>query len=245
MREILEFEKYDLSPSRKAILANQSIPPSSTLTPRIQNLIEQASDIFIEAAEPCGIVADISLHDFAIVYEGEGFNDDITPVQQIYPFSDDLALFAVTLGNDISEHIDALFEKKEFALASMLDSVASAGADKLAHVAEQYFCNFLEEQRVRSAQTGVMRYSPGYCGWHISGQKMLFEFLKPEDIGITLLESFLMKPLKSITGILIAAKKAIHVITPRFPCCEQCKSRSWEQRIKKLFTDNGDACKEE
>jgi hypothetical protein len=89
-----------------------------------------------------------------------------------------------------------------------------------------------------------MRYSPGYCGWHISGQKMLFQFLRPEEIGISLLESFLMKPLKSVTGVLIAGKKTVHVFKPEFPFCSECKDHSCQQRIKALFTDSGDACKE-
>lgn len=245
MREILQFEKYEITPSTDAVLLNQSIPPSGHVPKRIQGLLEQANEIFLSAAQPRGIIADISLHDFAIVYEGEGFNEDVTPVQQIYPHADNLALFAVTLGETISERIDALFDKREFALASMLDSVASAGADRIAHIMERRFCNYLNELKVRTAQTGIMRYSPGYCGWHISGQKMLFEFLKPEEIGIGLLESFLMKPLKSITGVLIAAKKTVHVFTPRFPFCDQCKSHSCEQRIKALFTDDKDACRED
>ncbi len=245
MRKILQFENYELSPLKEAILSNQSIPPDKQLPQKIQELLEQATDLFLETAEPRGLIADISLHDFAIIYEGEGFNEDITPVQHMYPLADNLALFAVTLGERISEKIDGLFEKNEFALASMLDSVASAGADGIAHIAEQRFCNYLDEQKVRTAQTGVMGYSPGYCGWHISGQRKLFEFLKPEEIGMGLLESFLMKPLKSITGVFIAGKKTLHVITPHFPFCGQCKSHSCEQRIKALFTDEEDPCRED
>jgi hypothetical protein len=243
MKEILQFEKYEISPSRAEILSNQSIPLNSQLPPKTEKLIEQATDIFLDAAEPRGLIADISLHDFAIVYEGEGFNEDITPVQHIYPLADNLALFAVTVGEPVSERIDDLFERKEFAMASMLDSVASAGTDSISHLAERHLCAFLNEQKVRTAETGIMAYSPGYCGWHISGQKKLFEFLKPEEIGITLLESFLMKPLKSITGVIIAANKTVHVFTPRFPFCNECKSRSCVQRIKALFTDEEDACK--
>ncbi len=243
MRKILQIDEQEISPAVTSILANQSIPANATLTPKIEHLVEQAKALYLDIAEPRGIIGDISLHDFAIVYEGEGFNDDITPVQHIYPFADNLALFAVTVGEVVSSRIDELFENKEFAMASMLDSVASAGADRLAYLAARQFCAFLKEERIVTAQTGILAYSPGYCGWHISGQKMLFEFINPGEIGITLLPSFLMKPLKSITGVLIAAKKTTHVFIPRFPACEECKDRSCQKRIKALFTDEGDICK--
>ena len=61
---------------------------------------------------------------------------------------------------------------------------------------------------------GVLRYSPGYCGWHVSGQINLFNTLTPEKIGITLGESCLMNPLKSVSGVLVAGPPNIHISTP-------------------------------
>ena len=64
---------------------------------------------------------------------------------------------------------------------------------------------------------GVLRYSPGYCGWHISGQRRLFAHLRPERIGITLHDSYLMEPLKSVSGVLIAGAKEIHAFADTYP----------------------------
>ena len=65
----------------------------------------------------------------------------------------------------------------------------------------------------------MLRYSPGYCGWHITGQKMLHENLQSRDIGITLTEAFSMKPMKSMSGVIISFKPSIHDFNNNYPFC--------------------------
>jgi len=65
------------------------------------------------------------------------------------------------------------------------------------------------------------------------------EFLKPAEIGITLLDSYLMTPLKSISGVLLTGKKEIHIIKDDYPFCSQCKTHSCQQRIRTLFPELG------
>ena len=51
------------------------------------------------------------------------------------------------------------------------------------------------------------RFSPGYCGWNIKGQKELFSLLPENYCKISLTNSFLMNPVKSISGIIGIGKK--------------------------------------
>ncbi|MCK7538940.1 MAG: hypothetical protein MZV63_52410 [Marinilabiliales bacterium] len=44
------------------------------------------------------------------------------------------------------------------------------------------------------------RFSPGYCGWDVAEQHKLFSFFKDNFCGITLTESALMNPVKSVSG---------------------------------------------
>lgn len=46
------------------------------------------------------------------------------------------------------------------------------------------------------------RYSPGYCEWHVGGQRSLFSLLDDNRTGVTLTESCLMQPIKSVSGII-------------------------------------------
>ena len=46
------------------------------------------------------------------------------------------------------------------------------------------------------------RFSPGYCGWDVADQHKLFSFFKDNFCGITLTESALMNPIKSVSGLI-------------------------------------------
>jgi len=80
----------------------------------------------------------------------------------------------------------------------------------------------------------VLGYSPGYCGWHISGQRRLFERLGPGEIGISLNDSCLMRPLKSVSGVLVAGAAPIHRFRPEFTCCAECATRLCVPRMRSV-----------
>jgi len=46
------------------------------------------------------------------------------------------------------------------------------------------------------------RYSPGYCGWPVSDQHILFSLFPEGFCGIELNGSALMTPLKSVSGVI-------------------------------------------
>jgi hypothetical protein len=51
------------------------------------------------------------------------------------------------------------------------------------------------------------RYSPGYCGWSVGEQQKLWKFLPEKYCGISLTESSLMLPIKSVSGIIGLGKQ--------------------------------------
>lgn len=50
-------------------------------------------------------------------------------------------------------------------------------------------------------------YSPGYCGWKLTEQRLLFSLLPDSPCGITLTDSCLMLPIKSVSGIIALGEK--------------------------------------
>jgi len=46
------------------------------------------------------------------------------------------------------------------------------------------------------------RFSPGYCGWDVAEQHKLFSFFKDNFCAITLTDSALMNPIKSVSGLI-------------------------------------------
>jgi cobalamin-dependent methionine synthase I len=181
------------------------------------------------------MLKDIPYDDFHKVYEGQCLNAEDTPVPKIALQAEALALFAITLGRAIHDEINTLLGSRELALGSMLDSVASAGAEQAADMVETRFLRSLINRGLVDEKSVVMRYSPGYCGWHVSGQKKLFEYLQPGKIGIDLNDSYLMEPLKSVSGVLIAGSKEIHFIEDNYPFCSECKTHSCQERMAALL----------
>jgi hypothetical protein len=235
MNEILTLAPDEFVPPQDAVLENQGIPADKPLSPEIDTLFRAALALLNEVAAPAGILREVSQPDFERIYHGEGRNEASTPVGDIFPKAADLALFAVTLGKRISQAIDERFKSNDLALGAMLDSAASAGADQLGEALERRYVNLLIQTGRATSDTGVLRYSPGYCGWHISGQKKLFEYLHPEQIGISLRDSFLMEPLKSISGVLIAGPQYLHIIRKPYPACGECKNESCRRRVPTML----------
>jgi hypothetical protein len=230
VREILELEVAEVVPGRTAVLASQGIPRGAELPPLVRTLFDRAMESFEELAAPRAVLQSISLSAFAEVYEGEGNNAPETPLAGIYPAADHLALFAATAGAELSAEIGRLFDEGELAAAVMLDSVASEGAEILAARIAELFASRLASESA-GGRTAVLPYSPGYCGWHVSGQRRLFGVLEPEEIGITLNASCLMQPLKSVSGVLVAGAPSIHDFDDAFDFCAQCTTRECRGRI--------------
>jgi len=232
MREIVKISSDATEPDREDVLRMQGIPMDKKPSENTVHLFEKSMELYRTYAQPMGIVSEISIPAFEVVYTGEALNEESTPLDEIFRKADNLALFAVTIGEPVIEEIDELFKSNEYALGSMLDATASAGTEKAADVLEKHFFDFLEKKAETNSATTILRYSPGYCGWHVSAQKQLFRYLHPEDIGITLLDSFLMRPLKSISGVFVAGKREIHVFGDSYPFCRHCETHSCRERIR-------------
>jgi hypothetical protein len=235
MRKILRFPVEKVTPSVEAILRAQGIAGNSTVDDRILRIAKKAVSAYENLAVPIGIIMGISKKDFRDVFAGEGNNESNAPLGSIYESSNDLALFAVTIGNQICSEISALFEARDFASGSMLDSAASEGADMTAEALELSYRDILTGGKRYNRSIGIMRFSPGYCGWHISAQQKLFEFLRPGEIGIELNDSFLMTPIKSVSGVIVAGRKEIFAFDDAFDFCAECNDRSCRDRIRTMM----------
>ncbi|HUU06071.1 MAG TPA: vitamin B12 dependent-methionine synthase activation domain-containing protein [Patescibacteria group bacterium] len=226
---MIDFPLSCLQPQEAAVYTALGLKSGSRPSSRSSVLLQQALELFKTCSEPLGLSEAIGKDEFADVFSGQGRNAPDPPLQKIFPRADSLLLFAFTLGPRISEEIKRLFASDDFALGSVLDAVASLAADQAGRVAEEW----VERQAAGQKNGALPRaflYSPGYCGWHISAQEKLFARLRPEKIGITLNESFLMTPLKSISGVLVAGPAVIHQFSEVYPFCAHCKSPTCRER---------------
>jgi hypothetical protein len=193
-------------------------------------VLETALEAVAALARPAAVVQDVSADEFRSVHVGDGRNDSATPLAEIFPRAVRLALFAATLGEPLSFEIQRLFDQGDLATAVMLDAAASAAAEQMVELLELEY----SETAGLKPRAGVLAYSPGYCGWHVSGQRALFEALQPAEAGITLNDSCLMRPLKSVSGVLVAGPPEIHDFDDDYPCCSACTTRECRDRIARI-----------
>ena len=190
---------------------------------------EDARDELASTLAPAGVLDNLDPGEFADIYSGQGFNAPETPLPLIFPRAEQLSLFAVTCGQAVCDRIRDLFNANDYPLGAALDAGASLAADQAAQVAQDKFTRTLE------GRLGVLRYSPGYCGWHVSGQKALFARLGAAAAGITLSESCLMQPLKSVSGVIVAGLPEIHRFANDYPFCSACTGKECRDRIQSVL----------
>lgn len=112
--------------------------------------------------------------------------------------SDSFALFVSTAGNSFDRWIKSKASEGDVLAEYLCSSIGSVIADKVADVIQEEINSF-----AMNAGKGITnRYSPGYCSWNIREQRGIFDLLPADQIGVTLTPSFLMKPIKSVSGII-------------------------------------------
>jgi hypothetical protein len=227
VRRVLDLRLEELLPTPSGLLASRGLPAED----RFLELAERARSEIRSLGEPYGVREELTMEEFAQVYPGEGDNDLNTPLDEIVARADRLALFAVTLGPAVSKAVTARFSDRDLAAGWMLDATASLAADTAADVMA---ADFAAACRHGNEKPVVLPYSPGYCGWAVSGQRRLFARLQPDEVGITLNASCVMQPLKSVSGVLVAGPLEAHLFDSDFDCCASCTTRECEARIARL-----------
>lgn len=239
MNQIVDFCGDDLIASERDVLGALGVPRGAPVSNRVAEEARSALAALRELIAPAGVVREVDAATFSDVFDGEGANASDSVVGVVFPRADALALFTATVGKRVSERIQELFATDESVRASMLDAAASLAADRTSELLAFRFREGLEQGGVDVDGPHVLGYSPGYCGWHVSGQKRLFDFLDPGRVGITLNDSFLMTPMKSVSGVLAAGPTSAHDFAARFSYCGACRDHSCAARIRGLHVLDG------
>lgn len=110
------------------------------------------------------------------------------------------------------------------------DLVKGYTADVLANIIVEKALDFiqatLKDEVAKNGLKITNRYSPGYCDWDITEQKKLFQIFPEKYLDISLTESCLMIPIKSVSGV-VGIGKEVHY---NEYICNLCKDRSCTYR---------------
>jgi hypothetical protein len=130
-----------------------------------------------------------------------------------------------TIGPALEDEVRELTRKNQLALATALDAVSSEMVESLADALETHICKEAAMQGLSSRP----RFSPGYGDWPLaSGQKTIFSLLPGHRVGVSLSDTSLMNPLKSISFAMKLSTSAS--IEPRAPKCALCDEETCPYR---------------
>ena len=112
--------------------------------------------------------------------------------------SDSVAVFLCTAGEEIGIRSKKSMNERDFLRGYIYDVVGSEIVEAAADIMQ----DDLERIMLASGKRITNRYSPGYCDWDVAEQHKLFQLIPENYCDIILTPSALMKPVKSISGII-------------------------------------------
>lgn len=134
-----------------------------------------------------------------------------------------ICLFVATAGKEYDAYLHSLKKQDNIVKEYVADSIGSV-------IAEGCVTLLGKELDKECVFRHSLPYSPGYCGWDIREQQKLFSLFPPQPCGIVLSDSFLMSPVKSVSGFFGLGKE----LRPQPYRCEICNNKHCYKRKEKL-----------
>ncbi len=137
--------------------------------------------------------------------------------------AEEVAVMAVTVGSAVEEAIDSAFSAGEYSRALLLDAAATTATEACA----DYLNRTVTAEAKRRGLYTAFRFSPGYGDWDITVQSDIVRLSEGDSIGITVTESSMLIPRKSVTAVIpLRAQKAEALAHGCSACTHQkCPSR--------------------
>ena len=165
---------------------------STVLSEEMADVYEESLELYMSVAEPKAVVRktfvsfgedDEVIFDFGSV-KSESLRKNLEGCESAY-------VFAATVGIGVDRMMKRLSVSSK-AEMMVFSCIASSGIE--------CWCDFING-KLAETHTLKPRFSPGYGGVSLEIQKDIFRFLEAEKmLGLTLTESLLMVPVKSVTA---------------------------------------------
>lgn len=188
----------------------------------IDQVLEQAKDL-VQIRGGCRLIDDLERCDDHLHYRIGGVEFTIGKIISVQlRKASSAALFVCTIGAGLENYARQLMKEGDYVTGFVADIMASETVE----LSMDFIQNALEDDFKSKGLRLTNRYSPGYCGWHVSEQQKLFSLLPPGFCGISLTESSLMVPIKSVSGVIgIGADVRKVDYTCRFCDMKECVYR--------------------
>ncbi len=185
---------------RQQVLHNIGYSSDYKLPARILSLVNEYVENAYHLIEPSysGVIRDIKRVQGASVFIDGSIAFKSQVIARLLEQCEKAAVFLVTIGKHLEETAYRLAEDGLILQATVLDAIGSVAAESVADFVQGRIGEIASEQGLAISQ----RFSPGYCDWDIGQQKIVFQAVNSDSMGVRLTEGHLMIPRKSISGII-------------------------------------------
>lgn len=136
--------------------------------------------------------------------------------------------FYILMVSTVGKELDSWIETKrcfgDVIEAFIADGIGSALAEEIVAYGQKEVEKMLQQWGLNASNA----YSPGYCDWNVSEQKMFFSLLPDVFCSVRLTDSCLMLPIKSVSSLIGAGREA----KKKAYGCDICKNKNCYKRKK-------------
>lgn len=106
-------------------------------------------------------------------------------------------VYLATIGAGLEKELSRLIETGDRSGAMILDAIGNAAMVQIEGEIERVVKEIARGRGCRA----TVEYYTGYCDWHVSQQKVIFEAVDSVSVGVMLTDSCMMVPEKSMSGV--------------------------------------------
>ncbi|HHV60509.1 MAG TPA: methionine synthase [Clostridiaceae bacterium] len=188
-------------PEKKLILSRLGFRSGTTvLSEKDESVLEKAIRDGLMLCEPKAafrVLEIVERDDDKILLEGN-IALHSSKLSALLKQSQKALIMAGTAGSKIVDRIRYEIEKRDTAYGAMLDAVASETADAILG----WLMGYMEKNLLhKGLKLTRHRYSAGYGDLPLGSQRIFYDILNLDKLGIELTESFMLVPEKSVTAI--------------------------------------------
>lgn len=110
----------------------------------------------------------------------------------------EIAVVSLTIGPKLEQKVSEYFSLGEYTSGLLLDAAGTAAVE----VAADQVCEFIKIQAAQQGYLVLPRFSPGYGQWDITVQPLILALANGHEINITVTDSCMLLPRKSITAVI-------------------------------------------
>ena len=201
MDKIAYFNSIPVVPEQKSIMSRLGHSRhSSALSIKDQKFIDEMSSLGLALCRNQGAAGRFSLKSRTIeaVVLTDGTRLESNKLSRMLQKSDEILFMAGTAGPEITDRISLEMDKDNAAAAVVLDAVASVSADMILDWIMDMFNKMLIREGRRLTRH---RFSPGFGDLPLSNQAAIFRLLDLERLQLSLNESMMLAPEKSVLAV--------------------------------------------